>query len=126
MTKPAANFFSRDRKETAAVVNEIAAASCDCSYPAAAQLRFGHFGHKDTVTFANYAGRCCFVFFLRRAYAFLLYLTVSSVVYIALRIKLLSINGVRRLFIGHGDNSHFAQMLYVFPRSPGARVDISP
>ena len=113
-------------KETAAVVNEIAAASCDCSYPVAAQLRFGHFGHKDTVTFANYAGRCCFVFFFETGIRLLVIFNGEQCCIYSVKNKVIIYQRRSPSFIGHGDNSHFAQMLYVFPRSPGARVDISP
>lgn len=37
------------------VVNEVTAASCDCSYHCAPKPGFGHFGHKGTATFTDYA-----------------------------------------------------------------------
>lgn len=46
-------------------VNEITAAPCDCSYPFTAQPGFGHFGHKGTATFTDYAGVSRFAFLFK-------------------------------------------------------------
>ena len=81
-------------------VNEIAAASCDCGYPLAAQLWFGDFGYKGTVTFSNYAGGIYFVFLFETGIRLLVIFDGEQCCIDVVRIRLLSINDVRRHLLG--------------------------
>ena len=80
-------------------VNEVAAASHYCSYALATQLRFRHFGHKGTTTFADDAGGSSLAFLFETGIRLLTIFDGEQCCIDNLRMRLLSINGVRRLLL---------------------------
>lgn len=96
-------------------VNEITAASRDCSYPFATQCGSGHFGHKGTTTFANYAGGSCFVFLFETGIRLLTIFDGEQCCVDNYVCKVIIYQRRSPSFIGCGGLSHFAQILYVLP-----------
>lgn len=96
-------------------VNEITAASCDCSNPFATQSGFGHFGHKGTTAFANYAGGSCFVFPFETGIRLLTIFDGEQSCIDNVMDKVIICQRRSPSFIGYGDLSYFAQILSVLP-----------
>lgn len=96
-------------------VNEVAAASCDCSYPCATQSGFRHFGHKGTATFADYAAGSRFVFLFETGIRLLTIFDGEQCCIDNVMDKVVIYQRRSPSFIGYGGLSHFAQILYVLP-----------
>lgn len=96
-------------------VNEIATASCNCSYSFATQLWFRHFGHKGTTTFAYYAGGSRFIFLFETGIRLLVIFDGEQSCIDDVKNKVVIYQRRSPSFIGYGDDSHFAQILYVLP-----------
>ena len=96
-------------------VNEVAAASRYCSYTLATQLRFRHFGHKGTTTFADYAGGSSFAFLFETGIRLLTIFDGEQCCIDNFKNEVVIYQRRSPSFIGYGDDSHFAQILYVLP-----------